>query len=135
MALATLSVIAVIFIGERLAAERIEVIELHTYSGSNEIVTTRLWVLDLEGFQYLRVGSDGSDGSGWYDRLQENLAKHGYFEVTRDGKSARYRSEIRPKKSIEVNQLMSAKYGWGDTFIGKLVGGRFGSIPIQLIPF
>ena len=132
MALATLSVIAVIFIGERLAAERIEVIELHTYSGSNEIVTTRLWVVDLEGFQYLRVGSDGS---GWYDRLQENLAKHGYFEVTRDGKSGRYRSEIRPKKSIEVNQLMSAKYGWGDTFIGKLVGGRFGSIPIQLIPF
>jgi hypothetical protein len=29
---------------------------------------------------------------------------------------------------------MSAKYGWGDTFIGMLVGGRLGSIPIQLIP-
>ena len=129
--MATLSVIAVIFIGERLAAERIEVIELHTYGESNEIVTTRLWVVDVEGFQYLRIGSDGS---GWYDRLQEHLVRQGYFEVTRDGKLARYRSEIRPKKSIEVNQLMSAKYGWGDTFIGMLVGGRLGSIPIQLIP-
>ena len=69
-----------------MAAERIEVIELHTYGESNEIVTTRLWVVDVEGFQYLRIGSDGS---GWYDRLQEHLVRQGYFEVTRDGKLAR----------------------------------------------
>ncbi len=130
-ALGTISVFAVIFLLYRFAAERVEVIELHTYSEVNEIVTTRLWILDFEGFQYFRVGSDGS---GWYDRLQNTLVKQGYFEMTRDGKSARYRSENRPEKSIEINQLMSAKYGWGDAFIGMLTGGRFGSIPIQLIP-
>ena len=130
-ALGTISLFVMIFFLYRLAAERVEVIELHTYSEDNEIVTTRLWIVDFEGFQYFRVGSDGS---GWYDMIQNTLVKQGYFEMTRDGESARYRSENRPEKSIEINQLMYAKYGWGDAFIGKLVGGRAGSIPIQLIP-
>ena len=47
-ALGTISLIAVIFLLERLAAERVEVIELHTFSEVNEIVTTRLWIADLE---------------------------------------------------------------------------------------
>lgn len=130
-AFGTISLFVMIFLLYRLAAERVEVIELHTHSEDNEIVTTRLWIVDFEGFQYFRVGSDGS---GWYDMIQNTLVKQGYFEMTRDGESARYRSENRPEKSIEINQLMYAKYGWGDAFIGKLVGGRAGSIPILLIP-
>ena len=47
---------------ERLAAERVEVVELHTLDEAGEPVTTRLWIVDDEGYQYLRVGSDGS---GW----------------------------------------------------------------------
>ena len=130
-ALGTISLFVMIFLLYRLAAERVEVIELHTHSEVNEIVTTRLWIVDFEGFQYFRVGSDGS---GWYAMIQNALVKQGYFEMTRDGESARYRSENRPEQSIEINQLMNAKYGWGYAFLRKLVGGRAGSIPIQLIP-
>ena len=75
-ALGTISLFVMIFLLYRLAAERVEVIELHTHSEDNEIVTTRLWIVDFEGFQYFRVGSDGS---GWYDMIQNTLVKHGYF--------------------------------------------------------
>ena len=36
--------------------------------------------------------------------------------------------------SIVIDQLMYVTYGGGDAFIGRLVGGLAGSIPIQLIP-
>lgn len=110
---------------ERLAAERVEVVELHTIDDAGEPVTTRLWVVDDEGFQYLRVGSDGS---GWFDRLRSN----GEFELTRSGERRGYTSEIRSDKRDLVNELMQAKYTWGDSVIAFLVGSREGSIPIEL---
>lgn len=112
---------------ERIAAERIEVVELHTVDSTGEEVTTRLWVVDDEGFQYLRVGSDGS---GWFDRLRSN----DNFEVTRDGIRAEYRAVLREDKSDAINDLMQSKYTWGDTLIGLLVGSRQGSVPIELHP-
>ena len=35
---------------ERMAAERVEVVELHTTDESGEDQTTRLWIVDDEGF-------------------------------------------------------------------------------------
>jgi hypothetical protein len=112
---------------ERLAAERVEVVELHTLDEAGEPVTTRLWIVDDEGYQYLRVGSDGS---GWFDRLRSNDE----FEITRAGVRRTYTSIQRTEKSEKINQLMQAKYTWGDTVIGLLVGSREGSIPIELHP-
>ena len=110
---------------ERVAAERIEVVELHAMDESGEPVTTRLWVVDDEGYQYLRVGADGS---AWFDRLRSNDE----FELTRAGVRQSYRSVLRHEKSDKINQLMQAKYTWGDSVIGFLVGSREGSIPIEL---
>lgn len=117
-------IVAVIVL-ERTASERIEVVALHTLDDAGESVITRLWVADDEGYQYLRVGADGS---GWFSRIQEN----GEFEVSRGGTTARYTAVLRPDKSNKINALMQAKYTWGDTVIGVLVGGREGSIPIEL---
>lgn len=120
--------LVVVFVGaERIAAERIEVVELHTTDSQGEAVTTRLWVVDDEGFQYLRVGSDGS---GWFDRINSNAE----FELTRDGKRAKYTAVLRQDKSDTINALMQSKYTWGDTLIGMLVGSREGSVPIELHP-
>ena len=47
----------------QVASERIEVVELHTIDEAGKPVTTRLWVVDDDGFQYLRVGADGA---GWF---------------------------------------------------------------------
>ena len=86
-----------------------------------------LVLVDDEGYQYLRVGSDGS---GWFSRLQEN----GTIEVTRNGERRRYTTVLRQEKSARINQLMNDKYGWGDDFIALLVGSREGSIPVELHP-
>ncbi len=112
---------------ERLAAERVEVVELITLDETGAEVTTRLWVVDHEGYQYLRVGGDGS---GWYSRIRANDT----VQVVRGEISATYTTVDRPEKSQVINDLMQQKYTWGDSFIGNVVGGRDGSIPIELRP-
>jgi len=124
--LGTLLGIAALFgIVQTLASERIEVVELHTLDQAGETVTTRLWVMDHDGFQYLRVGGDGS---GWFSRIQANDT----IKVTRDGDTKTYTSKTRPDKSDLINKLMSEKYTWGDDFFATMFGGREGSIPIEL---
>ena len=112
---------------ERLAAERIEVVELIAANDAGEEQITRLWVVDDEGLAYLRVGADGS---GWYDRILMNDS----VEVVRDGVTAQYRVQARPEKSVRINELMQQKYTWGDRLIGQMLGGREGSIPLELQP-
>lgn len=114
-------------IAQYVASERVEVVELHTLDESGEMVTTRLWVVDDAGFQYLRVGSDGS---GWFTRIQASET----FEVTRDGVTARYEAVERPAKADRINDLMQEKYTWGDSLIAVLVGSRGNSIPVELHP-
>ena len=123
-----LLVVGVAFAGlERLAAERIEVVELIAANEAGEKRNTRLWVVDDEGLAYLRVGADGS---GWYDRILMNDS----VTVVRQGVTAQYRVQARPEKSARINELMQQKYTWGDTLIGLMVGGREGSIPLELQP-
>ena len=123
-----LTVLVFAFLGlERLAAERVEVVELHTMDENGEEVTTRLWVVDDEGYQYLRVGSNGS---GWFSRIEASDT----IDVTRNGERASYVVELRREKSDRINDLMQEKYTWGDTFIGVMVGSRENSIPIELRP-
>jgi hypothetical protein len=112
---------------ERLAAERIEVVELIAANDAGEKQITRLWVVDDEGLAFLRVGADGS---GWYDRILMNDS----VEVVRDGVTAQYRVQARPEKSVRINELMQQKYTWGDRLIGQMLGGREGSIPLELQP-
>lgn len=112
---------------ERLAAERVEVVELHTQDETGELVTTRLWIVDDGGFQYLRVGADGS---GWFSRIQASET----IDLTRNGTTNTYTTELNIEKRDTINDLMQAKYTWGDSFIGTLVGSRENSIPIELHP-
>lgn len=114
-----------LFLAQLVASERIEVVDLHTSDETSEEITTRLWIVDDGGYQYLRVGSDGSD---WFNRLQATET----VDITRNGRRYGYSWAIRPDKSTEINSLMQHKYGWGDSFIGFLTGGRVGSIPIEL---
>lgn len=109
-----------------VASERVEVVELHTTDPAGETVTTRLWVVDHEGTPYLRVGGDGS---GWYSRLTENVE----IRMTRGGETKTYKAVPEPDKSAAINDLMQAKYTWGESVIAALIpGSREGSIPIAL---
>lgn len=65
--LGALSSILVLFaIAQTVASERVEVVQLHTLDEQGETVITRIWVMDHDGYQYIRVGGDGS---GWFTRL------------------------------------------------------------------
>ena len=108
-----------------VASERVEVVKLYTTDYNGEEIITRLWVVDYGGYQYLRVGADGS---GWFDRLRAAEM----VDITRNGRRYRYSWTTRQSKSAQINELMRDKYGWGDSFIGYLTGGRGGSIPIEL---
>ena len=116
-----------LFVLQVLASERVEVIDLYTKDELGEVHETRLWVIDDENYQYLRVGADGS---GWFDRVLQN----GEIEVGRDGTTARYIVVQRPDKSEKINNMMLEKYTWGDTFFATILGSRDGSIPLELHP-
>ena len=119
------SLIIVIYLVQLIASERVEVVELHTLNNEGEEIITRLWVVDYGGYQYLRVGADGS---GWFDRLQAAEM----VDITRNDRRYSYSWTTRQSKSAQINELMREKYGWGASFIGHLPGGRDGSIPIEL---
>lgn len=119
--------LALLFVLQMVASERVEVIELHTLDAEGQLETTRLWIVDDEGYQYLR---SGSGDSGWLTRIQAN----GTFEMTRGDSTGRYRAELRPDKRDRINDLMQEKYTWGDTLIGILVGSRESALPVELHP-
>ena len=117
--------VVLVFVLQLVASERVEVVELHTLDEQGEEVITRLWVVDDSGYQYLRVGEGGSE---WFRRIQAN----GEFEVTRNSRRYKYTAVLREEESERINRLMRDKYGWGDSLIEILVGGREASIPIEL---
>jgi predicted outer membrane lipoprotein len=117
--------VALFGIVQTLASERVEVVELHTLDEAGETVTTRLWVMDHDGFQYLRVGGDGS---GWFSRIEASET----IQVTRNDETRTYTIVTRPDKSDLINDLMSKKYTWGDDFFATMFGSRDGSIPVEL---
>ena len=120
--------LAFILVGiPQIASERVEVVDLHTTDVDGEAVNSRLWIVDDGGYQYLRVGANGS---GWFSRLQAN----GKFQVTRNGTTASYTAILREDKADTINQLMRTKYTWGDSVIAAMVGGRERAIPVELHP-
>ena len=120
--------LALVFLAvQTLASERVEVIDLYTTDELGEMQATRLWVMDDEGYQYLRVGADGS---GWFDRVLQN----GEIKVGRNGTTASYTVVQRADKSERINDMMQKKYTWGDTFFATMLGSRDGSIPLELHP-
>jgi len=125
MVLVVVGLAALIFLVQIIASESGEVVVLTTESpdGSKE---TRLWVVDLDGTQYLRARAK----SGWYQRL---LAAP-EIRLTRQDDTAAYRAETRQDESAEVNRLMRAKYAWRDRIIELLVGGHDDAIAVALVP-
>lgn len=118
--------VAIFGIVQTTASERVEVIQLYTTNQAGEEKITRLWIVDHEGFQYLR----GEVGSGWFTRIHDN----GEFLLTRKETTASYNFEIKRDKIGLINQLMQQKYTWGDTFFETILGSRDQSKAIELHP-
>jgi hypothetical protein len=108
-----------------IASETGEVVVLHTRDAGGGSVETRLWVVEVDGRQYLRAGG----GSGWFGRLSADPE----VEVVRGGALAAYRAVPEPDRNGAVNAQMRAKYGWRDRVISLLVD-RSSAIPVRLDP-
>ena len=112
--------------GLQLASEMGEVVIVTTTDESGAPVETRLWVVEYEGYQYLR---SGDPGSGWYQRLVVNPE----VRVARKGEAAMYTAVPDPEKVDEINRLMAEKYGLSEAYIGAILG-RENSVAVRLEP-
>jgi F420H(2)-dependent quinone reductase len=121
-----LLVFAGLMVLQMVASESGEVVVLSTRGTGTAPEETRLWVVDYDGRQYLRAGQPGS---GWFLRLNANPR----VGVERAGRRAAYDAVPEPDRQTIINELMQQKYGWADTFIGKLFG-RSDAIPVRLDP-
>jgi len=109
---------------QQIAAESGEVVILTTTDAAGEPQTTRLWIVDRDGQQWLRAGVPQS---GWFVRLQADSL----IKLERDGITRSYVAVADPSLHAEINDLMNQKYGWADGYIGFLFG-RDASVPVVL---
>ena len=121
-----LTLFAGVLILQGVASESGEVVVLSTQGSGDEPEETRLWVVDLDGFQYLRAGQPES---AWLNRLQATSR----VGVERGDDRMAYDAVPEPERRDEINALMATKYGWADAFIGKLFG-RADATPVRLVP-
>lgn len=109
---------------EIVASESGEVVVL-SVAADGGLEETRLWVVDLDGQQYVRAGHTGA---GWYAAAVAAPS----VRVLRGGQEADYRLEAAPTARARVAEAMLAKYGWRERYIATLVGGREGAMPLRL---
>ena len=124
--LIVIGLLALPFVLMMVASEtgEVVVVTIPTDDGAH---TVRLWVVDVDGVQYLR---SGDANSGWYQRLQQAAT----VEVERNGKSAVYVAVPALELRSAVTAEMLSKYGWRDQYISWMMGDRESSIPIALHP-
>lgn len=118
-------VFVVVFGLQVVASESGEVVVLHTDDAGRD-ATTRLWVVDHDGRQWLRASTD----SAWLARLQASPR----VELERADRRSAYRASVEAGMADRINALMAQKYGWRDDVIAVLVGGREDAVAVSLTP-
>jgi hypothetical protein len=103
-----------------------EVVTLYTRDASGGESGTSLWVVDHEGFQYLRAGDRAAS---WFERLR----REPQVRVERAGKAASYQALPSPDLTRTVDQLMAEKYGIADRII-SVIRDPSSSMAVRLVP-
>ena len=128
-----LAVLAVLLVAVALfyvaLAESGEVVVLETRDASGATHETRLWVVDHEGFPWLRTGNPKSP---WLARLRVNPE----VAVTRGGERRAYRAVPVEDDATRarINTLVLEKYGWRESTLRAFGMGPAGTTPIRLEP-
>ena len=111
-----------------VASEIDEVVVLHTRDAEGEMASVRLWIVDLDGEQWLRAGGVER---GWFRRVRAQP------EVTleRDGERGEFRAVVidEPAARERVDAAMREKYGTIDALILWLERTSH-TVPIRLEP-
>ena len=110
-------------------AESGEVVVLATRDPSGAVHETRLWVVDHEGFAWLRTGEAHAP---WLARLRANPE----VAVTRGGARREYRAVPMDDAATReaINALELEKYGWRERVLRVAGMDPAGATPIRLDP-
>jgi hypothetical protein len=111
-----------------IASESGEVVTLRTYDGTGSAHDTRLWLVDIDGAQWVRTGHPGK---GWFRRALDQPA----VELTRGSLTTRRVAVPMgdPPVVRAVNGAFTAKYGAAD-WIVALSGDAAERVPVRLDP-
>ena len=118
------SVVLALLVLQWVASESGEVVVVTTDGSEGSVLTTRLWIVDMDGQGWLR---SGSPAAAWYQRI---IAMPD-IELNRGGVSANFTAVPVPSQRDPINDLMRAKYGWADQLIA-LMFGREDAVPLRL---
>jgi predicted GH43/DUF377 family glycosyl hydrolase len=113
IARALVAVIVVLAGLQMFASEVGEVVVITTLDANGTPHRTRVWVVDHDGAQWIR---SGSDRSSWFARLSAQPT----LELERANTQGQYRAVVVPEATKVVNDLMAEKYGWADWYVGTL---------------
>jgi len=112
-----------------LLLESGEVVVLETRDAAGQVHETRLWVVDHDGFAWLRTGDRTAP---WLVRLREKPE----VAVTRAGVRREYRAVPGddPAMRDRINALVLEKYGLAEQALRVLMLKPDGATPIRLEP-
>ena len=125
--LIALSGIFLLALGTYLAGERTEVAVLRTHDDGGAPYDTKMWVVDVDGSPYVRIGRPGR---GWGERAKA----HPDVDLIRGDVTTPCTAAVVEDAALRarVDDAFAAKYGWVDWWYGVVV--RKHPIALRLEP-
>ena len=120
-----ISGILLLTLGTYLAGERTEIAVLRTFDDAGAPQETKLWVAEVDGVPYVRIGRAGS---GWGERLKANPE----VELVRAGDTLPCTATLVTDAALHrsVDEAFAVKYGWVDWWYGVVL--RRDPVPVRL---
>ena len=124
-ALIVLSGLFLLALGTWIAGEQTEVAVLRTFDAAGTPHDTKLWVADIDGRPYVRIGRAGR---GWGEQLKANPS----VELVRASGTIPCTASIVTDDSLHhaVDEAFAVKYGWVDWWYGVVL--RRDPVPVRL---
>jgi hypothetical protein len=127
IALIALSGLFLLALGTYIAGEQTEVAVLRTFDDAGAPHDTKLWVADIDGRPYVRIGRAGR---GWGEQLKANPS----VELIRANVAIPCSASIVTDEALHeaVDEAFAIKYGWVDWWYGVVL--RRDPVPVRLDP-
>jgi hypothetical protein len=124
-ALIALSGLFLLGLGTWLAGERTEVAVLRTFDEAGAPHDTKLWVAEIDGRPYVRIGRSGRSWG-------EHLKAHPAVDLIRGGVALSCTATVVTDEALRhaVDEAFAAKYGWVDWWYGLVL--RHEAVPVRL---
>jgi hypothetical protein len=127
LALIVASGIFLLALGTYLAGEQTEVAVIRTFDDAGAPHDTKLWVAEVDGVPYVRIGRAGRS---WGERLKS----HAEVELIRGDATVPCTASIVTDPALQsaIDDAFAVKYGWVDWWYGVVL--RSDAVPVRLAP-